>query len=472
MQMTAQATPAQTSARKLWLWYAAGAAAFIPTLWFHYVGEEAIFPKASLEMWFHGEWVQQILVGVNHQHNPLFNWIIIAICQLVGWDWMLQAARLVTISATVSTGLVLAWLVQRTFGDREFAAFSAVVYLMLADVVLYRGWLAYVDPLFGFLVFSAVACLWVGCRERRTALLALAVALLTLAFLAKALTAYVFYGVAFFVLFVEREHRRFLLSPASIALHATGVAAVAAWFGIIHADQPQGLRMFREIIDKLGFIGVSDYLRQLLAYPVETALKLAPASLLAIYYAWRRKDDMEFASSPFRTAAAIAALNYLPYWLAPQSHTRYLLPVYPLAALVFAWALWNAQATARATTLRWFAGLLVLKLVFVLAAFPYYQKTYRGENFAAVAKEIVKRTKGYTLHTTNVSASGLSVAAHLDIMRLPAAPLAFPPERWDDGFVIAYTPDSKLGQVVEKYQLGGNDLYLLCRGAACESVTK
>ena len=134
--MTPEASPAGISARKLWVWYAAAAAAFIPAIGFHYVGEEAIFPKASLEMWFRGEWVQQILVGVNHLHNPLFNWIIIAICQVVGWEWMLQVARLVAIGATVSSGLVLAWLALRVFGDRRFAAFAAVVYMMLAAPLL------------------------------------------------------------------------------------------------------------------------------------------------------------------------------------------------------------------------------------------------------------------------------------------------------------------------------------------------
>ncbi|MBI2297088.1 MAG: glycosyltransferase family 39 protein [Betaproteobacteria bacterium] len=456
---------------RFWVWYAAGIAAFVPTLWLHYVGEEAIFPIASLEMWFRGEWVRQILFGSNLQHNPLFNWIIIAICQLVGWEWMLQAARLVTISATVSAGLVLAWLARRVFGDRQFAAFAAIVYLMLADVALYRGWLAYVDPLFGFFAFSAMACLWVACRERRAALLALAVASLTLAFLTKAFTAYVFYGIAAFVLFLERDHRRFLLSPGSIVLHAAAVAAVAVWLGIVHAQEPQGLRMFREIVDKLGFIGLSDYLRKLVAYPVETALKLAPASFLAIYYAWRRKDERQFASSPFRAAAAIAALNYLPYWLAPQSHTRYLVPLYPLAALVFAWVIWNARPAALTTTLRWFVGLLALKLIFVLAAFPYYQKTYRGENHARVAREILERTAGHPLYNLNVTATGLSVVAHLDIWRLPAPPLVFPPAQWDSGFVIAYTPDPKTGPIVRTYRLGGSDLYLLCRGAACSAVT-
>ena len=469
--MATESSTGEASACRLWWWYAAAAAAFIPTIGFHYVGEEAIHPKAALEMWYRGEWVQQILVGLNHQHNPLFNWIIIALCQLVGWEWMLEVARAVTVAATIGTGLVLAWLALRVFGDRRFAAWTAIVFLLLEDVALFRGWLAYVDPLFGFFVFSSIACLWVACRERRIELLAIGIAALVLGFLVKAFTAFVFYGVAVFVLLLDREGRRFLLAPASIAIHAAGGAAVAVWLGIVPANEGQGPRMFKEIVDKLGFAGMRDYAVKLVLYTVETALKTSPAALLALYYARKRPWRDDPARAALVTAASITLLNYLPYWLAPQSHSRYLVPLFPLAALVFARVIWSAGSAARAVTLRWFAALLAVKLVLALAAFPYYQKIYRGENFATVARDILERSKGFPIYTTNVTASGLSVAANLDILRLPKAPVAWPPQEWEAGFVISDKPDPRLGKPSAQYRLGGRDLYLLCRGAACGKET-
>jgi hypothetical protein len=381
---------------------------------------------------------------------------------------MLEVARAVAIGATVSTGLVLAWLALRVFGDRRFAAWTAVVYLMVADVALYRGWLAYVDPLFGFFIFSSIACLWVACRERRTGLLALAAAALVLGFLAKAFTAFVFYGVAVLVLLLDRDIRRFLLGPASLAVHAAGIAAIAAWLGVVPANEGQGPRMFKEILDKLGFTGALDYLVKFVTYLLETALEVAPAGLLALYYARKRPWEGDPARPALITAAAITALNYLPYWLAPQSSIRYLVPLYPLAALVFARVIWSAGPAAQATTIRWCGALLAIKLALVLAVFPYYQKTYRGENYALAAKSILERTRGHPLYTTNVSASGLSVAASLDVLRLPAPPVAWPPPQWDTGFVISYTPDPGMGRLVEKFRLGGSELFLLCRGGACD----
>jgi hypothetical protein len=70
---------------------------------------------------------------------------------------MLVVTRAITIAATVLSGLVLAGLAQALYGSRLFSAIAAVIYLTLLDLFLYRGWLAYVDPLFGLLVFAAMA---------------------------------------------------------------------------------------------------------------------------------------------------------------------------------------------------------------------------------------------------------------------------------------------------------------------------
>ncbi len=227
-------------ARRYWVFYAVAAATFLPAIGFHYVGEEAIFPISSLEMWYHGEWVQQRFLGANLQHNPLFNWLIIALAGAAGWEHVLAVTRAITIAATVGTGLVLAWLCAALYRDAIFAAFAALVYITLADVFFYRGWLAYADTLFAFFLFSAMACLWVACVRRSAPLLALAVAALTCAFMTKALTAYAFYGGAALVLLANREHRSFLLSPASWAAHLAGVALPLAWLYLIPDNAGQG----------------------------------------------------------------------------------------------------------------------------------------------------------------------------------------------------------------------------------------
>ena len=467
------ATHFPSIARLRWL-YAVAAATFLPAIGFYYVGEEAIFPITSLEMWQHGEWVRQYLFGANLQHNPLFNWLIIPLASLAGWEHMLAVTRVITIAATIGSGLVLAWLCNALYRDRAFALFAALVYLTLADGFFYRGWLAYADPLFAFFVSGAMACLWVACQRASHALLALAAVALFCAFMTKALTAYVFYGGAGLVLLLAaREYRAFLLRPGSMAIHLAAAAAPLVWLFLLPENAGQGSRMFAEIVAKLGPEGIGRYLLRLVVYPLEAVVRFAPAVFIALYYVWRRRmppvgpDDRAW-----RVALAIVLVNFLPYWLAPQGSMRYLMPLYPLVGLVIARVLWHAGADAVATAQRWLMGVIALKLVFVLVAYPIYQDRYRGRNYAEAARDILALTAGRPLYTTDVSASGLSVAAHLDVMRLPAPALTFPPDRWDNGFVLAYRPDDALGRIVRTYRFGGNALHLLCRGQACGATPK
>ena len=455
---------------RLWWLYAIVAATFLPAIGFYYVGEEAIFPLSSLEMWYRGEWVEQLFYGGSLKHNPLYNWLIISLASLAGWEHMLGAARAITIAATVGIGGVLAWLCRALHRDAAFAAFAALVYLTLADVFFYRGWLAYADPLFAFFVFGAIACLWVACERRSGGLLALAVTALTCAFMTKALTAYAFYGAAALVLFAHREHRSFLLGPASWAAHLIGAALPLAWLYFVPHNTGQGVRMFAEIVAKLAPTNLADYALKLVAYPLDTAVRLAPVLFIAGYFAWRNRAAVSRSlDAHCRTTLWIALLGYLPYWLAPQSSIRYLMPLYPLAGLVIARVLWEAGAPAVAVTRRWLIAMIALKIVLVLVLFPQYQERYRGRNFETAALDMQRRAAGHALYTMSDNASGLSVTAHLDILRLPAPPLTFPPAQWESGFIIAHVPDARVGQVVAEYRLGGNILYLLCRGAACNS---
>lgn len=455
------------SPRSWWLLFAVAAASFLPALAFYYVGEEAIFPKSALEMWYHNEPIRRLLFGGDLQHNPLFTWLIIPLSMLFGWDAMLVVTRGITVAATVLSGIVVAGLAQTLYGNRVFSAVAAVIYLTLADLFFYRGWLAYVDPLFGLLVFAAMASLWVACVRRHAGWLVLAVLALTAAFLAKALTAYVFYAGAGLVLLL-RGHRRFLLSVPSLVLHVAALAFPLVWFRFFMVSSGQGTRMFSEIVAKLAPENLADYLLKLVAYPLQTALCLAPAGLIALWLLVRRRGLFADAQDVhLMTALLILLAGYLPYWLAPHSHVRYLVPLYPLAGLVIARVLWLGGGAVLATTRKWLIGLIVVKLLVVLVAFPLYQQRYRGANYAEAARAIIARTAGHPLYTLNVSASGLSVAAYIDTSRLPQQPLGFPPAEWRDGFVLAYEPDEKTGRIAEQYRLGGNDLYLLCRGAAC-----
>lgn len=457
--------------REALLFLVAVLTAFGP-LAFHYVGEEGILTITSLEMWQRGDWLRLWMYGGDAQHGVFANWLIIPLATLAGWEYVLAAARTVMVLATLATGLVVYALLRRLGRDAGFAALAAVSYITFADILLYRGWLAYRDPLFGFLVFGAIAALWVGARESRLRWFAVAGVLAFAAYLTKGFTAYIFVGSAVLALLALRETRPGLLRPGAWMAAVAALALPLAWLYLVQTGGTQAVRYTAEIGAKLVPSGIGPWLLKLVAYPLETLLRLLPASGFALYLLMRspaaraglRADPVAW------TAALIALLGFLPYWLAPHSHFRYLLPVAPLAAIVCAALIAQGGERLRRAACQAMWMVVAIKILFVAIAFPQYQRHYRGANYAAAAQAILQRTAGHALYTTDVSASGLAVTAHIDVARLPQPALGFPPAEWRDGFVIAYTDDPALGAVAARYRLGGNDLYLLCRGRACAAI--
>src|SRR5450759_3186752 len=205
----------QNMTRNIRWWYLWAVLCFIPTLFFYYVGEEAVFTLNSMEMWQRHEFLNTVMYGSlgggGNGRPPLFSWLMIPLAQLVGWSHVLVASRIITVCATLGTSLTVAWLAQQLWRDKTIAWMAALLYLVTADVLLYRGWLSYADPLFAMFVVLAIALAWVACLRSSYPLLAGAMLAVFAAFLTKALTAYVFLGVGLLVFLRDAGFRRFLL---------------------------------------------------------------------------------------------------------------------------------------------------------------------------------------------------------------------------------------------------------------------
>lgn len=458
--------------KRYWLLFVIAALSFVPALFFYYVGEEAIFPIVSQEMWERGTLLKQYLYGRDQMHNPLFNWLIMPFSALLGWEHVLTVTRVLTVSFTLITALTLAWLAGRLFQDKAFGIFAALGYLTMADVLLYHGWLSYVDPNYAMFIFTAIAALWVGVREQRISMILLSGILITCAFLSKALTAYIFFGGALFVLLFNAQQRRFLLHWRTLLVLLLTFAGPLIWYASIPDGMAQGQRMLNELTYKFVRPGFFEYLGKLIGFPIKILTWLAPLTLLAIYFRVRGRNLKESSATHqlvFVSACWMLLLNFLPYWISPRGGMRYLMPLYPLLALVAARIIWQSGEAALALARKWIIAVLVLKFVAVLILFPYYQSHYRGQNYDETAADILMLTQGQPLYATNVSAVGLSVTAYLNKRRVPSPALQWPPIIWSSGFVVALNADDALGKEYKKYRLGGDDLHLLCRGESCNT---
>jgi len=451
-------------------WYLWAVLCFIPTLFFRYVGEEGVFTLNSMEMWQRQEFMSTTMYGFmdgSGGRPPLFNWLMIPIANGIGWANVLVAARVVTVAATVGTSLITAWLAQQLWRENSISWMAALLYLVTADVLLYRGWLSYADPLFSMFVVLAIAQAWVACLRGSYTLLAGAMLAVFAAFLTKAFTAYVFLGVGLLVLLMDAKFRRFLLKPQAFAIYSFGLLLPFMWLKFGTHDNAQSTKMFGDISVKLTLPDLGDYLIRLVVYPLDLFVRLLPSSLF-VGYSLIYKRVLIFKQHPaVWQSLLMVLLNFLPYWLAPQGGVRYLLPLYPFLVLPAAYLV-IGQAGVFAVR-RWMTGMLMLATVVNLLVYPYYQQRVRGENYRQMALEIINKYGQYPLYASNVSSVGLSVVANIDSLRFNQPALIWPPSDFKEGIVIAHAPDDVPGTLLRKLQIKNDAVFLICRGVACSS---
>jgi len=454
----------------LWRWLLLAAVlSFVPSLFFPYVGEEGVYTMTTLEMWHRHVWSNPVLYGNAYGRPPFLNWAMLPFAMAFGPAHILVASRLVTALATVLTAASLFAFV-RVMGGTRRAAWLALLVFLSSDALLYHGWLAYSDPLFALLTFGAMASLMVAAKRKTVAPIGLAMVLVTAAFLTKALTAYIFVLVTWAVVFLRHpDARPTLLRPAAVLCYLAGVAAPLAWFHLNSSAGfagHEGSAMAADVLNRMFPATLLDWVRQIVAFPVETFCRFLPVSAVVAYGVLRGKSSGSSETASWEaTAAFITVLNFLPYWMSPQGSIRYILPLYPFIAFVLAGRL--ATLNERTVRIAVYCVAAVIGLKFVaLVAFPIIQTKQHGDA-AAAAKSIVAITGSDPIYTDDPSSAGLSVAGNIDSQRWPASPITWIPAEMADGWLFTRTANRPGTAVAWTGVLGKERMYLLCSVRAC-----
>ena len=457
----------------MWAIFWIGATSFVPLLFLQYVGEEAVYTIVAQEMLASKEYFLTTLYGQNYGRPGLYSFAILTVSGVLGEQHILIAARLITVSATLLTGLTLAWFIRRIFNDRLFAAFGAAVFLS-GDVLLRRGWLAYSDPTFSFFTFGAMACLWVAVEEKQLALLAIAALGLIGSFLTKVPTGYVYYGVLAAVLIWRHPNRMFLFSRWSLSIHLIAVAIPIVWNYALSGDSvfPTVWGQVLLIIQENDADSFSYFIRRFSSYPLRLVWHLMPISAIVLYCLWSRR--LSFASlrqNSILIALLTIAINLLPYWFAPGSRTRYIMPIYPLIALCMTYVVLNSTRCIIDLSAKALIASVAVALVCAVAGYPLYEYYFRG-SYDRAAQAIVARAGVLPIFATDQSAIGLSIVADLNKRRAHKRLISLPPADFTSGFVLTDKPNPNIGPVdtilVLGREAGGRRIrYLLCRGDAC-----
>jgi hypothetical protein len=58
----------------------------------------------------------------------------------------------------------------------------------------------------------------------------------------------------------------------------------------------------------------------------------------------------------------------------------------------------------------------------------------------------------------------------IDAQRYPFPPINTPPSQMESGFILARENNPATGNLVHRYKLAADEIFLLCRGAACTAA--
>jgi hypothetical protein len=86
-----------------------------------------------------------------------------------------------------------------------------------------------------------------------------------------------------------------------------------------------------------------------------------------------------------------------------------------------------------------------------------------------MAQEIIEKYARYPLYASNDSSVGLSIVANINSLQWGMPALVRPPTDFQNGIVIAYTPDDVPGTLLRVLRNDIDVVYLICRGEACEA---
>ena len=424
-------------------------------------GEESVYTVMAYEMWFHGNWLSPTLYGEPYHRPPLINWLIIGLCSVIGWENSIPAARLVSAAATLSAGWLIFWFVNRCWKDRDLAWLATLLYFGAWQVLGGYGWKGYSDALFGALVLGSMIFAYLSIYERRLLWMLAAVCFAFLGFLTKAITAFVFLGVALIVWGVSLKAWRFLISPRILTIGVLAPVLILLWYQISPTGERMASGMTEDVLDRLLISNAGLFFDHLFRFVIETLLNFIPLTILLLWMYRKKRQTIDWNTNAI-TFLFVAFLNFLPYWIFPMGHARYLMPLYGLVAIYLATVIYH-DTDATTFMRRLIIGVIFFKLAFAIVLFPQYTKHFRPD-IEEIAKNILHIAAGRKVYSVDETWIGISVSDQINKRQYPQPPITSDYQGALEGLIYAHQLRNDLGTLVKNYD---NRLFLYCVGSNC-----
>lgn len=339
----------------------------------------------AMEMaWSGNYWAPTLLGDWYYNKPPVFTWI------LLGFSWLGRQfgagpfdefwLRLPSVlSAWAITGLL--YRVGRQEIHARFGARAGLFFVSFGSILLFFSMLAEIDLVYALLVFSSILVIWrMGEREAYLRMFLVTYLLCALGVLMKGLPSLAFTGISLLVYFGDKRRIGILLSFA----HAAGILLLGAILGGFFWKYAQHHPVENLLYTLAGESGrrtaaggsLLELPGHLVFYPLNVLADMLPGSLVVLLLLRRDIRNALLGRHPFiRFCTLMLLANFLLYWVSPGARVRYVYPIFPFAALLFAWAYElraEAPVWANVWVQRIVAGVVFLAAggLIVLAFFP------------------------------------------------------------------------------------------------------
>lgn len=300
-------------------------------------GEEPRRAQIAVEMIESSDWIVPREQGDPFlSRPPLQNWLI-GLCFLAGGE---RDAFTVRLHALVSTWLMvlIVYGYGRTFLSRTGALAAGAAFATFGEVMQECS-TAETEALFTLLVSGSLLLWHWGMVRGWPAVLAwsLGYALMALGMLAKSLQAPVYFLAPVFVYLVLTRQWRQLFSLAHLAGILVGAGVLAAWVVPFHGQLGlDGVRSIWMNDVRTRIFEWQGFLIHFARFPAELFGCLMPWTPLLFAYVWRpfRSTMTPANGGQLMFAAIVLAIGVPTVWWPPNGMTRYLLPLYPSAAVL------------------------------------------------------------------------------------------------------------------------------------------
>ncbi|MFN3598976.1 MAG: ArnT family glycosyltransferase [Aquificaceae bacterium] len=341
--------------------------------------EESLRTIVAFEMEHSGNYIQPTLLGEPYFNKPpLFNWLIVAYSYLFGWSE--TTVRAVSLTFLLLTVILLGLFSYILFRKGELALLSALIFITFGNILFFYGFLGEIDITYTFFIFSGIFSLYLWWR-RGSVLLALASGILFgFSVLLKGFPAYAYLILSLFALSLYSKSPKPLFSKQSLLIYLITLIIPLLFFLQVPEPFTYLKTLWIESFSRVG--GDFSRLEHMVKYPLINFKDLLPWSFLFLIALYFLRKNLTLPSE-IKLLLYLFFINYLPYWIS-NSAGRYILPLYPLLAVIFSFYIHRAMEYPFMKRLAF--GLLILvissRFLYGLFFFPY------AENMETSRKKI------------------------------------------------------------------------------------